>query len=118
MYILGRIITDKKSGFNLSNSEVNVVNGDYHKVIIEGIAEDNYTAIEQYLIDQGKIDSDMDINLFVPIYTNEKCYVIYGDATTYIIPISGSNDIFYYRTYGAAELISDMQNRWMVVLEK
>lgn len=103
-------------GFKISNSEIADVNGNYHEVKISGINREDYdneyayyTAIYNKLVEEGKIDRWIDYLNSIPIYTNGKCYVIYGGITTYILPENGSDIHFYYRTNGGAELISNME---------
>ena len=97
--------------FNISNSEILDVNGDYHEVKAPGINIDDYNNYDEYYT--AVLDA---LNYPTPypylgesqgLYTNEKCYVNYTATGTSIEPI-GSNGWYYFHGGGAAS-ISDME---------
>ena len=114
-YVKQSIQPTPTEGFNISGSEINNVNGDYYEVKIPGINKEDYndlghyySDIYNYLINHNEILSLDELN-WSKICTNSKCYILYGDYVTYIIPISGSADAFYYKTIGGAQDISSME---------
>jgi len=112
MYILAykrnSIQPTPSEGFNLSNSEIADVNGDYHEVKIAGIDPEDYTAIYEYLVSHNELEDDNEIkgDISSPFYTNEKCYITYCSVSTYILPKGGSSIHFYYKSIGGEVFIS------------
>ena len=108
MYVLAYVKNAEPptEGFNLSNSPIAAVNGDYEKLIIPGVQpEDMY----QYLVDHGYISNDINFLMNNNVYTNGNTYVVYGDMSTYIIPFGGGHNNFYYRTSGMDGYLQDME---------
>lgn len=112
MYVLAYVKNAEPptEGFNISNSEIADVNGDYFEVKIAGIDPEDYTAIYEYLVNHNELEDDNQIkdDISSPFYTNGKCYITYCGMTTYILPKVGSSIHFYYKSFGGMIPISDM----------
>ena len=102
MYVLAYVKNAEPptEGFNLSNSSFPDVNGDYHRVTVQGIDDDDYNAIYQYLVNQDEFDQNtFTDDIATPIYFNGKTYVFYGEAYyTRVVPRGGNGTNNYYYT--------------------
>ena len=110
MYTLAhkKLYVQPNEGFGLFNSLIPAVNGDYHKLVIDGHDEPEY--VVPYLINNGKLVLiNLDNDIYQPIYTNGNCYVYYNPLWTGIIPISGGDNNYYYLAVGGAQSIRDKE---------
>lgn len=110
MYILAYVKNAEPptEGFNLSNSSFPNVNGDYHRVTVQGI-DDDYESIFNYLVQQGEINTtglELDSLEKAP-YFNGNVYILYGAMGTIVMPKFGNNINCYYHVGGGAQQLQD-----------